>query len=244
MNAPPAEGVRVPYADLPASVRGWVEQVLGEPVVDAVTQPGGFSPGAAARVRGADGARLFVKAVSATVNPDSVRAHRQEARNTAALPERAPVPRLIGAYDDGEWVALALQDIQGRQPRLPWRDDELTRVLAALDELNADLTPSPLPDAPDVRDEWRGQFTNWRDLAGGTSTVSMDQLDDWSRRHLDRLAHLEARWEEVSVGDTLLSFDVRADNLLLDDERVWFVDWPWAVRGAAVWDVMGFAPSV
>jgi hypothetical protein len=246
MEAPPAEGVRVPYEELPDEVRAWVETVLGEPVALAVTQPGGFSPGVAARVRGARGARLFVKAVSASVNADSVRAHRQEARNTAAMPAHAPVPRLIASYDDGTWVALALQDIDGRQPTLPWRDDELTRVLAALDELNADLTPSPLPDAPDVRDEWREDFTTWRAVAGGTGTVAIDvsALDEWCRRHLDRLARLESRWEDLSVGDTLLSFDVRADNVLLDDERVWFVDWPWAVRGAAVWDVMGFAPSV
>src|SRR5207244_758346 len=46
------------------------------------------------------------------------------------------------------------------------------------------------------------------------------------------------------VGHTLLHFDVRADNLLLTADRVWFVDWPLACVGAAWLDVVFFAPSV
>jgi hypothetical protein len=37
---------------------------------------------------------------------------------------------------------------------------------------------------------------------------------------------------------------VRADNILLTDDRVWFVDWPHACVGAAWVDVVCFAPSV
>src|SRR4051812_34185985 len=77
---PPAQGVRLPYGELPARVRTWVDGVLGGAVVESVTQPGGFTPGVAARVRTADGRRAFVKAVSAEANPDSPRMHREEAR--------------------------------------------------------------------------------------------------------------------------------------------------------------------
>jgi len=42
----------------------------------------------------------------------------------------------------------------------------------------------------------------------------------------------------------LLHFDVRADNLLLDDHHVWFFDWPHACIGAAWLDVVAFEPSV
>src|SRR5690606_8378163 len=43
-------GHRLPWADLPDPVRAQVEQVLGAPVVTAIDQRGGFSPGVAARV--------------------------------------------------------------------------------------------------------------------------------------------------------------------------------------------------
>jgi hypothetical protein len=46
------------------------------------------------------------------------------------------------------------------------------------------------------------------------------------------------------AGNTLLHFDVRADNVLLAPDRVWFFDWPHACVGAAWFDVLGFAPSV
>jgi thiamine kinase-like enzyme len=55
---------------------------------------------------------------------------------------------------------------------------------------------------------------------------------------------LEARAPDAVNGETLLHFDVRADNILMDDERVWFVDWPHACTGAAWFDVVGMAPSV
>lgn len=58
-------------------------------------------------------------------------------------------------------------------------------------------------------------------------------LDDWSSRHLDVLAALEAVAAEAVAGDTLLHLDVRADNLLLTPERVFVVDWPHACVGAA-----------
>ena len=241
MSAPAAEGVRVPYDELPAHVRDWVDAVLGSHVTTAETQPGGFSPGVAARLVCADGTRAFVKAVSAEANPVSPDMHRREARITAALPPAAPAPRLLASYDVDGWVALLLEDVDGRHPHLPWREDELHRVVAAVDELFDDLTPCPLPDAPQVDETWRDEFTGWRDAAAGGAP---EGLDEWCVRHLDRLADLESRWVEAASGDTLLHLDLRADNMLVSADRVWLVDWPWAARGAPVFDLVAFAPSV
>jgi hypothetical protein len=58
------------------------------------------------------------------------------------------------------------------------------------------------------------------------------------------LIELEAAAPEAVAGDTLLNFDVRADNMLLTPERVWFLDWPLACVGAAWVDVLFFLPSV
>jgi hypothetical protein len=228
---PRAAGVRLPWAELPAAVRDWVGHELGAAVVEAVTQPGGFSPGVAARLRCADGTRAFCKAVSELTNTQAAEMHRREAAITAALPVSAPVPRLLTCYDDGTWVALLFQDVAGRQPSLPWRADELTDVLKTL------------ADASTLQTKYGQDFSGWRLLAAGPA-VAVDRLDPWSRRHLGTLAALESEWADAAVGETLVHCDIRADNLLLCADRVWVVDWPAACKGAAWFDVMAFAPSV
>src|SRR5205814_1939355 len=84
---------------------------------------------------------------------------------------------------------------------------------------------------------------NWRQLAGGASPIP-EALDPWAVRHLRRLAELEDGWAVASRGDTLLHSDLRADNILLTDDRVFFIDWPSACLGAAWIDLMGMLPSV
>jgi hypothetical protein len=96
---PPATGQRLDWADAPGWLRDEVEERLGESVVEAVTQPGGFSPGLAVRLGLADGRRAFVKAVGPDPNPDSAAIHRSEARTMAALPRSAPAPRLLWSLD-------------------------------------------------------------------------------------------------------------------------------------------------
>lgn len=41
-----------------------------------------------------------------------------------------------------------------------------------------------------------------------------------------------------------MHLDIRADNVVLDEDNVTFVDWPWAGRGARWIDLVAFLPSV
>lgn len=241
MPAPPAaEGRRIAWAEVPSRVRSVIEQQLGSPVVSAVSQPGGFSPGSADRVVLADGRRAFVKAVGTPVNPDSPDIHRREIAVTAQLPASAPVPRLLGSYDDGEWVALVLEDVDGRTPPMPWRVEDLRRVVTALRRLAGTLTPSPLSDVPTLAESLAVDFTAWERLAAAPP----DDLDPWAARHLDRLAALGRASLPAMAGDTLVHSDVRADNLLLTDHEVYVVDWPHACRGARWVDLVTFGVNV
>lgn len=70
------------------------------------------------------------------------------------------------------------------------------------------------------------------------------RLDAWCAANLDRLCELEAEAPEAADGDTLLHFDIRADNLLIARDSVFVVDWPWARTGAAFVDWLAMAPSV
>jgi aminoglycoside phosphotransferase (APT) family kinase protein len=245
VTGPPAEGVRVAWEDLPGPVRAAIEEICGSAVVKARTQPGGFSPGVAARVVCADGTGHFIKAVSREANPDSPGLHRQEAEVLAALDPlitagRLPIPRLRGTVDRDPWTALVLEDVDGRHPAQPWRSGEIERVLAALDHLAEVLTPAPIA-VPTVGERFADAFTGWRTLA---RSPQHDGLDRWTLAHLGELAALEATWAAHAAGDTLLHTDVRADNLLLTPDRVVVVDWPHACRGAAFVDPVFLAPSV
>ncbi|SDM98974.1 phosphotransferase [Allokutzneria albata] len=217
---------RIGWADLPARVRAAVEEIVGGPVVEAVSQPGGFSPGTADRVRTASGARAFVKAVSAAQNDFTPHLHRQEARVTAALPPEVPAPRLLGSFDDGDWVALVLEDIEGHLPATPWKPDELERVL---DALAAVPTTAQIPDLPKVEEALADEFAGWRRI----SADPPDDLDPWAARRLETLCELADRGLAATTGDALVHMDIRADNILLGaDGAVTVVDWPWSSRGA------------
>lgn len=230
-----ASGVRIGWADLPHDVRSAVEEIVGGAVVEAVSQVGGFSPGTADRVRTADGRCAFVKAVSPAQNERSPELHRQEARVTAALPASVPAPQFLGCYDDGEWVALVLQDIEGRHPATPWVSDELDRVLTVLDDLAGSLTPPPLPGLETAADLLAEDFGGWRRISADPPA----DLDPWTARHLDELRALADRGLAALTGDTLVHTDIRADNVLLSpDGTVTIVDWPWACRGPAWLDTL------
>jgi hypothetical protein len=219
-------------------VKRGIEERIGSSVVEAVTQPGGFSPGLAARVRTRDGRRCFVKAVSELANPDTPGLHRREAVVVAALPPEAAVPRLLWTYDDGGWVALGFEDVDGHMPAQPWRGDELRMVVDGLHRLHNVLTPSPIV-SPTASDAFATHITGWSEMK-----ATRAPLDTWSARHLDRLVDLEAEAPAAATGATLLSFDVRADNILIAGDEVFFVDWPWARIGAPFVEWVGFAPSV
>jgi hypothetical protein len=251
LEPPPAEGVRQQWSAVPPHIRHAFEAWAGSPVVEAVSQSTGFSPGVAAHLHLADGRALFVKAVSSAANPDAPRMHRREARIVGVMPEHLPVPRLRWFYDgnndeDSGWVVLAFDVAHGRHPDQPWRLHQLQLVLDGLAELAERLTPSPLPrgTARLAGQTLARHVCGWQQLTAGDGSDVVELLDDWSRRNLGALAVLESRAPQAVSGNTLLHFDMRADNLLIGDGQVWFFDWPHACEGAAWFDVVGFIPSV
>ena len=242
---PDAAGLRFDWSDVPERARTAVEDRLGSPVLSALSESAAFSPGVAARLRSEDGRRFFAKAAGPEPNPLTPAAHRREARVAAALPEDAPVPTFLFSHDEGErgWIVLVFEDVEGRNPAVPWRSGELNRTLDALATLSELLTPSPLPPG------LVGVVGDWEVICGGHWRKLAEErpvrIDAWSARRLDKLAGLEAEAPAAAKGDTLLHLDLRADNLLLTpDDRVLVVDWPHARVGASWVDAAFFAPSV
>jgi hypothetical protein len=235
-------GVRIGWADLPERIREKVEAVIGGPVVQAASQSGGFSPGTADRVVTADGRRAFVKAVSTGLNTRSVELARAEAYVTARMPAEAPVPQLLAALDDGEWVVLIHEDIEGRHPRTPWVEDEIVAAARALRELAAAVTPSPVTGVPTAGQHLAQCFGGWARIAADP----LPDLDPWVAAHLDDLrAAADRGLAAVATGATLAHCDVRADNLLVrPDGSIVVVDWPYGCVGPAWLDTVLLAMNV
>ncbi len=234
-------GSRVGWERLPPGARAGIERVLGSPVIAAQSRPGGFSPGLAARLTLADGRRVFAKAMSDSPNPMGPMLLRREMEVLQGLPTGLPIAYPVGGYDDGNWVALLLNDIDGDTPALPWHPEELDRVMAAVHTLGVALTPSPIA-APPIAERLAEDFAQWRALIARPAGV--ERLPGWVRDHLPVLAALEDQWANAAIGDTLLHMDLRADNVLLTGEQVVIVDWPHAAIGARWIDPLCMIPSI
>jgi aminoglycoside phosphotransferase (APT) family kinase protein len=236
------QGVRSEWREVPGDLRRAVDELLGAPVVSTRPLEGGFSPGPAVRADLADGRRVFVKAVGAELNEESVEMHRREAAVLASLGSAVPAPYLEGVVDTGDWIALVVGWIDGRQPDAADPGD-VQRLL----ELMARVS-SEQPDPDEVgwlpmAEQHADLFGHWRELADRGAP----SLDAWSRRHSDTLARVEALAVEATRGPHLQHVDVRTDNALLaasgpaDDV---LVDWPGASLGAPWTDLVAMLPSL
>ncbi len=237
----PAAGVHLPWTRVPVPVQAWAAGLGGGAPGAVRDLAGGFSPGATSVLEWPDRS-VFVKAVGPELNPDSPGLHRREAVVSAALPRSPRLPRLVETYDDGDWVALAFDAVDGRPPRHPWDARELALVVEALAAMHDELTPSPAPSIEPLDVFERRNFGGWAMLA------ALDEppagLDPWARAHLGELADVESGWPAACQGPTLVHGDVRSDNVLLTRDGVVFVDWPHAAVGNPAFDVVVWAPSV
>lgn len=226
---PRAVGVRAPYDAMPARVRGWVEDTLGSPVVAAVDQVGGMSPGCATRLACADGTRAFIKAVGPELNPDTPTLVRREALALSLIGTHPMWAGLLASYDDGDWVALLLEDVEGSHPDL---DDDATmaQLLRATDELTEVVTdrvadvPAPDPAAGGLND-LRASFERWAGAFEHAEQLPRELLPAWVAADADvwRERVLALRDDPA---ETLVHFDIRDDNLLQRPSgELVFVDW-------------------
>lgn len=222
------------WTDLPAPVRADIERLVGGRVAAAESCSGGFSPGFASRLTLAGGRRVFVKAIDGSAWPHEAPTYRDEIEVAAALPPGVPAPPLLGAYDDGSWVVLAFEHVDGHEPAQPWRADDLGRVL---DMLRA-VAATPVPVALAGRGHARlGGFTG---VASDPERLSaLRRRGRWAADRIGDLVELEAAGLVAArAGNGLAHFDAYPHNLLLTADRAVLVDWPHARAGAATVDVV------
>ncbi|WP_308121771.1 phosphotransferase family protein [Actinotalea ferrariae] len=254
LSAPPAfSGTRLGWADLPREVRARIAELAGAQVTSETSATSGFSPGYAAILELADGTEVFVKAVSPEQNPDSPELARAEAVVAGALPAGVPAPRLLWSHDDGSWVLLGFESVEGSSPVLPWRREDLDRVLRAITQLADAGTPGPA-GLVTLGDSISGVVEGWARLEADGAAVDRAVLGagphgEWLLSHLEQLVGWASDAVPAAAGDSLVHGDLRGDNIMLGpggpDGPVWLIDWPHAATAGARWfDLLGMLPSV
>ena len=219
---------RLDWELLPPTLRRFVEERLGSPVVETVSAGSGFTPGFASVLTGRDGQRLFVKAASTKAQRPFADAYREEIRKLRVLADHGrglPVPRLLWSHEDDLWVVLGLEVVEGANPARPWHPEQLEACLDTLEVLADALDPAPAAMGParfSDDDQFGGMVTGWDFVARTTP--------DWP--HREEAAALARRHAELLVGDALVHTDARDDNFVLTpDGRAVLCDWNWPVRG-------------
>lgn len=236
------QGVRSSWDAVPGPVRDSVDKLMGSPVTETRTVVGGFSPGPAVRAVLQDGRSVFLKAASTTMNEDSVRMHRHERDVLEALPSFVPAPSLIGCIDDGHWVVLAVEWIDGRTPEATSAAD-VQRILGLLHLLAERTDGVEIGEIGTVAQSHTDLFGHWSQLAA----EQPDELDPWTLRYLDRLVEIDAHAPDATAGAHLVHLDVRTDNVVLaaaGDGRDVLVDWPGAALGAPWIDLAALLPAL
>jgi hypothetical protein len=228
-TTPVVASPRISWDDVPRHVRAAIEQTLGSPVREAATQVGGFSPGAAVRVVCEDGRRAFVKAVGLSLNPETPGLNRAEVTALALLPDDVPAPKLLGSCDDGDWVALVLEDIQGRRPALPWAGGDVAMMAATLGVLSR---TSGHPDLPEFAEK-TGLLPAWDNIVADSDGIDPGLLD-----RLPDMTAAQVLAADVTRGSALVHWDARNDNVLIRGKQAVLLDWAWACRGAPWLDTL------
>jgi hypothetical protein len=228
---------RPTWPELPEPVRARVEERLGEPVLGWVSHDSGYSPGPALTLVTATD-RVFVKAADVAAHPVAAQLHRREALVASVLPADLPAPAFRWVLDDDEWVVVGFDAVDGHPPGLPWVDGDVRAVARLVDVLAA-------VDARELQPfDAEGAFQGWEKLAGGENAELLDTYDPWVVQNLDRLALIEPTSTEAAAGSSLVHGDLRGDNVLLTDGGALAIDWPYAARGAAFCDLVGWLPSL
>ena len=193
-----------------------------------------MSPGCATRLTCADGTRAFVKAVGAELNPDTPGLFRREIGVLDHLGEHELWARLLASYDDGAWVALLIEDVEGRHP-----DFARPRELAG----GAGRRPTGSPTVLQERDVpaiGRPGRRRPRASASGPTASTPSPMRPPRRPCPDWLRTDPHGWADVLREHAarpmphVAHWDIRVDNLLRrPGGEVVFVDWGMAARGPA-----------
>lgn len=174
------------------------------------------------------GTTAFVKAVGTDLNPGTVELFRREIMVLGALPSVPYRASLRGSYGGGGWVALLLDDVEGRHPDLHHADEAAAVWRSVLAQVR-ELTPPPITGVTTLAHTAGRYLDTWR------TQISVDPghyLPSWAVHRFDELQQRICGIPGRLPVQSLCHWDLRDDNLLVRlDGTVVIVDWGMARLG-------------
>ena len=227
VTAPRAVGVRAAYPLVPPPVRAWVEATLGSPVVDGRSRSAACRPAArrdsSAPTAPAPSSRPSGR--SSTRTPPVL--FRREVLRSTCLGEHPLWAGLIASYDDGGWVALLLDDVEGAHPDLV-DDAEMERSCVRSTDLSARAAgaatcrPTALRACVDPVPRTSRQWADGLDdLRAMRHEVPPDLLAPWVLPRIDRLRRGSCASSPTRPWTRWCTVDIRNDNLVRDPRETW-----------------------
>ena len=173
-----------------------------------------------------------MKAAGAELNARTPELFRHEIAVMQRLPSVDYRPDLLAAYDDGSWVAMLLEDVDGRHPDLDVAA-EADAVRAAVREQAQALATSGSSlgiEGENLADRvrrWHRQISSGQDGARAA-------LPQWWLRDEQALSARVASLADRVAVDAWCHFDIRDDNLLIrPDGRAVILDWGMSCAGVS-----------
>lgn len=213
-----------------------VEAIVGRPVIriDEIPGAGGYTPALRRIASLADGSTVFVKAAVNDLTAGWIEAERRSYEAMAGAPF---VPRYIGCADG----ILVLEDLRDAHWPPPWRAGDIDRVLAMLDRVASYPVPAIAVDLEAAAGPMLRSWRAVRDDPGPFLDLGVCS-SAWFERAAPALVGADDRGS--LVGDALVHFDVRSDNLCLVGDRAVLVDWNGTARGRPDFDRTCFAQTL
>lgn len=225
---------RLLWSYLPMHVRDALEAIMGSAAVKVTSQNGGYSPGTADRIITEKGDRFFVKSVGTSINPFSPDILRKEITVMQSLPEYQFGAKIVDSYDDGEWVAVVFNDIDGRHPDLTDKHDRKLVSDALQLLISKPLSREACEKLPSLTDDVLMPFNGWKAIKDSPLTNN----DEWVANNLNLLLTLSSTAASRLQGNFLVHSDLRKDNIMISGNQALIIDWPWAAHGAPWFDAL------
>jgi hypothetical protein len=247
------------WADVPASVRGSIEDIVGAPVVDASVAWGGYGPSATFLLTAEGGRRFFCKGTHPGYTEQGVAAFTREAELYKGLPELSRFgPGFHGAVEDGEWHLMVLDIVEGGPAVPPWTVKAFRAAIGTVARFHADLPEGSskvlleAEAAPLSEDLYRPKL-GWGSLAKSEAAKQAftglfavpRRARQWLDQYVAELAGFEGEAWHIDGRRSWVHHDLRSDNMVFAaEEDVRLVDWPFLAYGPVVMDLAFFLPSV
>lgn len=170
-----------------------------------------------------DGTTVFCKGTSA--DDPNIWMHRNEVLINSYLPHTV-APRLLGQVEQGGWLLLVFECLEGAHADLAPGSIDLPCVARVVGALGGALCPCP----PDVK---RNLAQHWDWLRAWHKLVERPHLlNPADSRQLPTFLEWEQHAIEAVDGDCLSHTDLHSLNIVVGQDGAKIVDWAWARRAA------------